>query len=105
MPMNLVHIAGVIVSPIVGESSDFASGRLLINETAKHRQVATLVALGQAIEEVRKFSVGDRVLIKGHLSVSANKLRIVVDSIEPNEVLPKCPPCTHQMQIPQMVSR
>ena len=100
--MNSLQIAGVIASPVAGASPHFARGKLLINETSKHRQVASIAALGQMAEELRKFSVGERVVITGHLTVKENRLQIFVDGIQPNEAIPKSSPCTHRMQIPQV---
>jgi len=105
--LNSLRIVGVIRrTPRIDDScpSERVHSTLQINESSKYPQMASILAIGAAADELMQFANGDRVVIRGHLSVSmrTDKLQIFVDKIRAQKPLPKSSPCTHHMQIPPM---
>jgi hypothetical protein len=105
MPMNFVKISGVIRrTPRIDECSPSERVRstLQINESSKYPQMATILAIRAAADELMRFANGDRVVVRGHLSVSmkTDKLQIFVDKIRPAKSLREHMSCVHHMQIP-----
>ncbi len=106
MPMNFVQIEGVIESTpeaITLPNFQGVTARMSINPKARNFQVVDLVATNAVGQELLLYGRGDRVLLRGHLTVSAktNKLQIFADRFECSESLPKSS-CVHHLQIPQM---
>jgi hypothetical protein len=81
-----------------------ARGKLQINEKSAHLQLADIVAQDEAAEYLLQCSVGDRVMLQGHLTVhkKTHRLQICADNIWADGAMPKAIPCTHHMQIPQV---
>ena len=108
--MNALKISGVIRrTPRIDDCSpsERVHATLQINESSKYPQMAVILAVGAAADELMQFANGDRVVVRGHLSVSMrdDKLQIFVDKIRPEKSLRAQVTCTHRMQIPQTVSR
>jgi hypothetical protein len=103
--MNALKISGVIRrTPRIDDSSpsERVHSTLQINESSKYPQMASILAIGAAADELMQFANGDRVVIRGHLSVSmrTDKLQIFVDKIRREKSLRGHVTCMHHMEIP-----
>ena len=100
MLRNFVQIVGVIAELpsqyLVAANIRSARSKLRINEQSAHEQLANIVAQEQALEDLLRCEIGDRVCVTGHLSVSKRngKLQILAASIQPDVEIAKPVPCS-----------